>query len=106
MNLAEHPVKLDSRIRFRVHLFPGEVLEMIDGLPTSVAKSANLKLYEENASGSFGLDIEGLKRSWENIQKIEIRVGTERFRPYMNDLFLAKPVRKFYNCKIKYKNFL
>ena len=99
MNLAEHPVKLDSRIRFRVHLFPGEVLSLIDQLPSSVAKTANLKLYQEDAAGTLGINAENLKRSWENIQKIEIRVGTERYRPYMNDIFVAKPVRisNFYN---------
>lgn len=92
MNLADYPVKLDSRVRFRVFLFQKEDLQMIDELPESVAKSANLQLCEEEASGTLGVNVENLKKSWENIQKIEIRVGTERYRPYMNDLFLAKPV--------------
>ena len=92
MNLAEHPVKLDSRVRFRVHLFPGEVLKLIDQLPNSVAKENNLQLFEEEAAGSLGMDIENLKKSWENIQKAEIRVGAERHRPYMHDKILARPV--------------
>ena len=101
MNLAEYPVKMDSRVKFRVHLIIGEVLGLIDQLENSTAKSENLKLYEENASGTLGVDIEAMKKYWENIQKIEIPVGHNRYRPYMNDLFLAKPVSyKYENEKI------
>ena len=92
MNQADYPVKFDSRLRFRIYLIPGEVLKLIDELPTSVAKSANIKLFEEGASGTLGVNIDNMRKSWENIQKIEIRVGTERYRPYMHDVFLANPV--------------
>ena len=92
MELAPYPVKMDTRLKFRVHIITGEVLKQIDQLPNSTAKSANLQMFEENASGTLGVDIDALKTYWANIQKIEITVGNERFRPYMNDLFLAKPV--------------
>ena len=102
LNQADYPVKFDSRLRFRVYLLPGEVLKLIDELPSSVAKSANIKLFEEGATGTLGVNIDNLKKSWENIQKIEIRVGTERYRPYMHDTFMANPVSGI--IKIKNKN--
>ena len=96
MDLAPYPVKMDSRLKFRVHIITGDVLEMIDQLPESAAKSASLQLFQNDAPGTLGVDIDAMKAYWENIKKIEITVGNERFRPYMNDHFLAKPVS--YNC--------
>lgn len=91
MALAEYPLSMNSRIKFRVHLFPKEIFQMIDGLPNSVSKSANLQLFEEEANGTLGVKLEDMKKSWENIRKAEIRVALERFRPYMNEILLAKP---------------
>ena len=99
MELATHPVRMDSRLKFRVHIITGETLHLIDQLSDSAAKTANLQLYQEDAPGSLGVDVAAMKTYWENIQKVEITIGNERFRPYMNDQFLAKPVS--YKCSRK-----
>ena len=92
MNLAEFPVKMDTKLKFRVHLIEGEILKLIDQLPNSTAKLENIQLYEENAVGTLGVDAKSMIESWENIKKIEITVGHDRYRPYMNDIILARPV--------------
>ena len=65
---------------------------MIDELEQSVAKTENLKLAEEGFQGSLSTEIQKLHDSWKAIQKVEVRVGQERYRPYINDIFVAKPV--------------
>ena len=94
MNLAEYPVRMDARVKFRVFLITGETLKLIDQLPNSVAKTENLQLFEENANGTLEVDVEAMQAYWENIQKIEITVGHDRYRPYMNDILWAQPVSK------------
>ena len=92
LNLAEYPVKMDTRLHFKVVILSKEVFELVDSLNVSVAKEAGVKLAQDFPSGSLNTDIQALMVSWENIQKIKISVGLDEYRPYMNDLMLAKPV--------------
>ena len=103
MELSSYPVKMDAKLHFKVYLLPLEVFSMIDELPQSVAKDEALKLAEDDFEGTLSTDIESLKESWKNIQKVEIRVGQERYRPYLNDVLLAKPVSNCYRHKSKIK---
>ena len=92
MALSSHPVPMDAKLHFKVFILPVEVFSLIDDLPQTVAEQENLKLAELDYNGSLDTDIQKLKDSWANIKKVEIRVGQERYRPYLNDAFLAKPV--------------
>ena len=70
-NRAEHPVKMDTRLHFKVLILTKEVFELVDSLEESVAKSADLQLAQEDPPGTLDTDIEALMSSWENIQRIK-----------------------------------
>lgn len=83
---------MDAKLHFKVFILPLEVFSLIDELPQSVAGDENLQLAQPEFDGTLSTDIQSLRESWKNIQKVEIRVGQERFRPYLNEVLLAKPV--------------
>ena len=91
--LADYPLKMDARLQFKVIILTKQVLQLVDSLGNSVAAEENILLAQDSPRGSLNTDINALQASWINIQRIQVNVGLDTYRPYLNDLILAKPVQ-------------
>ena len=88
-------MKLDEVVRFKVILLPKNLFQMMDEMNDQFlpSKEANLRLFQRNEGQNenpLGCNLEAMKLCWSKIQKIQIQVGQQQYRPFQNDKILAK----------------
>ena len=88
-------IPLDQKVSFKVILLKKDLFQKLDGMDDQFmpSKEANIRLFQRKDQPNatpLGCDLGNLKVSWSKIQKIEIKVGHQIYKPFANNKIVAR----------------
>ena len=90
--------------KFKIILIPKAVINMADRIPVN-DKGMNIALVDSTEEypekTMLGLNINYLRRTWNQIKKISISAGTAERKPYQLEKQLFKPFQKFMDSQVE-----